>query len=41
MCRCSFRRSGNHVNVDVETDDFWEVLLAEHIGMTALTWRDS
>ena len=32
---------GNHVNVDVETDGFWELLQAEHIDMTALTWRES
>ena len=33
--------AGNHVNVDVETDGFWELLQAEHIDMTALTWRES
>ena len=36
MCRCSFRRSGKHVNVDVETDGFFERLKGEHIGLTAL-----
>ena len=39
--RCLSRRSGNLLHVDVEADVFFEQLLAEHIGMTALTWRES
>ena len=39
--RCLSRRSGNLLHVDVEADVFFELLQAEHIGMTALTWRES
>ena len=32
--------SGNTLRVDDETDGFFELLQAEHICMTALTWRE-
>ena len=41
MRRCSFRRSGKHVNVDVETDGFFEQLKGEHMSLTALTSSES
>ena len=39
--RCLSRRSGKLLHVDVEADVFFELLQAEHIDMTALTWRES
>ena len=41
MSCCSFRRSGKHVNVDVETDGFFERLKGEHMSLTALTSSES
>ena len=38
--RCLSRRSGNLLHVDVEADVLFELLQAEHISMTALTWRE-
>ena len=38
--RCLSRRSGNLLHVDVEADVLFELLQAEHISRTALTWRE-
>ena len=40
MCAARLGCSGNTLRVDDETDGFCELLQAEHIGMTALAWRE-